>query len=145
MRDTERISVAEYRALIAAGGQTRAKRRASPEEDLQRDCIKLVEALSYHHPILRWLVHVPNGGKRPRGEAGKLRALGTKPGVPDLLLPRRFGQWQGLVVELKAPKGRVTVEQQDWLDAFSDDGYLVAVCRTLPDFEATLYRFLGVH
>lgn len=87
--------------------------------------------------------HVPNGGKRSKGEAGKLKALGVKPGYPDLTLPRKYGQWSGLAIELKSPTGRVSPEQQEWLDAFKADGYLVGVSRTLEEFLGLLGLYLG--
>ena len=117
-------------------------KRASPEEDLHRACMEWVVLSSAKHPILRWMIHVPNGGKRPRGEAGKLKALGTKPGYPDLTLPRRHKHWAGLAIELKSTEGRLSKDQKEWLDAFEKDGWLVAVCRTLDEFIATIMAYL---
>ena len=142
MDTADRMSIAEYRVLLGAGVAARPTRRASPEEALQRDCVRLAGLLLRQYPILRWLVHVPNGGKRPRGEAGKLKAMGAKPGVPDILLPRRHGDWQGLAVELKSATGRLSSEQTDWLNAFREDGYLVGVCRTIDEFQTILRQYL---
>lgn len=36
------------------------------------------------YPELRWLYHVPNGGSRGPAEAGRFKAMGVKPGVPDV-------------------------------------------------------------
>jgi hypothetical protein len=139
----DRIDIGQYRALIAAGNiPTVKKKRSSPEEDLHRTCIELVVLSTARYPLLRWMIHVPNGGKRPRGEAGKLKALGTKPGYPDLTLPRRHHHWSGLAIELKSSIGKLTRDQREWLDAFEEDGWLVSVCRTLEEFESTLKRYL---
>ena len=139
----DRIDIGQYRALIAAGNiPTEKKKRSSPEEDLHRTCIELVVLSTARYPLLRWMIHVPNGGKRPRGEAGKLKALGTKPGYPDLTLPRRHHHWSGLAIELKSSIGKLTRDQREWLDAFEEDGWLVSVCRTLEEFESTLKRYL---
>lgn len=142
------MSVAQYRELLATGrlGGTTiagARPRNSPEEDLHRACFEWIELMTPQNPVLHWLVHVPNGGKRPRGEAGKLKAMGAKPGVPDFMLPRLWRGWTGLAVELKSDTGRVTAAQQEWLDALGEDGYLCAVCRTLLDFELVVKRFLS--
>lgn len=129
------MNLSQYKSLLASGVVAKAKvKRTSPEEDLHRACVEWVEFSQAKHPILRWLVHVPNGGKRAKGEAGKLKAMGTKRGVPDLILPRPSQQWRGLAVELKSAVGTVSKDQKDWLDALSDDGWLVAVCRTLEEF-----------
>lgn len=144
MHAAESISLADYRKLIATGGNVRMKvKRATPEEDLHRSCIEWVVLSKARYPILKWMTHVPNGGKRSKGEGGKLKALGVKPGYPDLTLPRKHKQWTGLAIELKSPTGRVTPEQQEWLDAFEEDGYLVGVARTLDEFLRLLGGYLN--
>lgn len=139
----ERMSLEQYRAIVAGGVMAKPKRRASPEEDLHRACFEWVGLVTPRYRILRWLVHYPAGGKRPKGEAGKLKAMGAKPGVPDLVLPRRHGQWAGLAVELKAATGRLSDDQREWLLALGEEGYLTAVCRTLEEFQAVMMRFLA--
>lgn len=135
----------EYRGLVASGIAAKPKRRQSPEEDLHRICFEWVTLLSSRYPILRWMAHYPAGGKRPRGEAGKLRALGTKPGVPDLMVFRPYRGWTGLAVELKSATGTVSDNQQEWLSALKEDGYLTAVCRSLDEFQAVVMKFLEGH
>lgn len=139
----DRLSVKDYRALLAAGTPAKVARRKNPEEDLHRACFAWVGLVTPRHPLLRWMVHVPNGGKRPRGEAGKLKAMGAKPGVPDLMLPRRCGDWAGVAIELKSPTGRVSDDQQEWLSALDEEGYLTAVCRTLDEFQSVVGIFLS--
>ena len=50
------------------------------------------------YPELAWLYAVPNGGLRSKAVAGKLKAEGTRRGVPDYLWPQRSGQHVGLGV-----------------------------------------------
>lgn len=138
----DRLSVVEYRLLLAGGITVKPKRRQTPEEDLHRACFAWIGLLTPRHPILRWMVHYPAGGKRPKGEAGKLKALGTKPGVPDLMIPRPHRGRTGLAVELKSPTGSVSGDQKGWLSALEDDGYLTAVYRSLEEFQAVVMRFL---
>lgn len=143
----DRIPVALYREMLASGtltvAGTNGHKRASPEEDLHRSCFELVELLTAREPILQYLVHVPNGGARSKGEAGKLKAMGTKPGIPDFVLPRTRGKWRGLALELKAEKGRLSEDQKFWLRGLEDEGYLVSVCRTLEAFQEILQAFLN--
>ena len=42
--------------------------------------------LDKHLPPTAWYCHVPNGGYRKIREMAKLKAMGLKPGTPDLLL-----------------------------------------------------------
>ncbi|WP_341744841.1 VRR-NUC domain-containing protein [Azonexus hydrophilus] len=150
-----RISIAEFRAINAgtalpsaitenAAPQRKAKttRRQSPEEDLHRECVAWAELHQHVYPVLRWLVHVPNGGKRSAGEGGKLKAMGAKKGFPDLFIPHKSGRWAGFVMELKSPTGQPTTEQRDWLNMFDDQGYLVSVGRSLEFFVAKINEYL---
>lgn len=139
---SDSIDLTAYRKLLAEGANPRVRRRAHPEEDLQRACFDWLGLIAPKNPILRWAFHYPAGGKRPKGEAGKLKAMGTKPGVPDVMLPRPWLGWQGLAIELKSATGTVSDDQWDWLHALEADGYLTAVCRTLEEFQAVVMRFL---
>lgn len=76
------------------------------EDELQISCFEWIELMRPAHPILEWVIHVPNGGKRPRGAAGKLKAMGVKPGVLDVLLPLPYNGWSGLAIEMKVGKNR---------------------------------------
>ena len=52
------------------------------EQEMQ---IRIVKYLQYALPPEIWFAHYPAGGKRGKAEAGIMKAMGTKPGVPDLL------------------------------------------------------------
>jgi hypothetical protein len=142
----ETISAAEYKKLIggALPVASSSRKRASPEEDLQRACVAFAGVLRSSHPILDYLFHPANGGKRPPGEAGKLKALGVRPGVPDLMLPlpSPSGRWRGLALELKAPSGRLAEDQRRWLDALQMQGWLVGVIWNFEEFQEFLELFL---
>lgn len=74
------------------------------------------------------LFAVPNGGQRHPAVAAKLKAEGVRAGVPDLWLPvPRHGK-NGLIIELKAAKGRPTGLQLDWLDFLGGQGYMAVMC-----------------
>lgn len=146
--------MADYRVLVAKGTITlpsssasektsKGAKRASPEEDLHRSCFEWADLQTMRHPILQYLVHVPNGGARSKGEAGKLKAMGTKPGIPDFVLPRARGSWRGLAIELKSDTGRLKEEQKFWLRGLEAEGYLTSVCRSLEAFEALVLAFLN--
>lgn len=64
--------------MLASGTVAKPPKRAHPKEDLHRACFDLVGKLSGRYPILKWLVRYPAGGKRPKGEAGMLKAMGAK-------------------------------------------------------------------
>lgn len=72
--------------------------------------------------------HIPNGGYRSRAEAGRFKAAGVKPGVPDICLPAAKRGYHGLYIELKAADGKVTDTQRAWLLALAKQGYFCRVC-----------------
>ena len=79
-------------------------------------------------PSLRWLYHPPNGGSRHPAEAVNLKKMGVKAGVPDLCLPVARKGYNGLYIEMKSHKGRVSPLQQEWLDGLCQNGYMAVVC-----------------
>jgi hypothetical protein len=83
-------------------------------------------------------VHCPNEGYRTPAFAAVLSGLGTKAGVPDLLLWHR-GQAFGL--ELKAPKGRTSTAQKQFMRDLENAGVRVAVAFGLNDALAILERW----
>lgn len=70
---------------------------------------------------------VPNGGARSSAiEGARLRSAGLQKGFPDLLV---FWPVQA-AIELKRQKGgRVSPEQQAWLDTLQGCGWQVQVCK----------------
>ncbi len=54
--------------------------------------------------------HTPLGGARSRTEAAILKGLGTRPGLPDIMVLFRA---RLIAIELKAPGGRLSAAQAD--------------------------------
>lgn len=81
-------------------------------------------------PAVAWLFHVPNGGKRDAFTGAQMRALGVKPGVPDLLLPVASYGYVGLAIEMKSDTGSVKPAQNGWLDHLRGESWRIAVCRS---------------
>lgn len=80
-------------------------------------------------PELARLFHVPNGGSRGPAEAGRFKAMGVKPGVPDVFLDVPRGGFHGLRIEMKRRRGGVlSDEQAEWLDYYNANGYRAVVC-----------------
>lgn len=102
-------------------------------------------------PELKWMHHIPNGGKRSKSEAGRFRGMGVKAGVPDIFLPVRmmrydFGKglsYGGLYIELKrAEGGRVTKEQDAWILGLREQGYACEVCHGWEAARAVIEAYL---
>ena len=92
----------------------------------------------------RLLFAIPNGERRDKLTAARLKAQGVRSGVPDLCLPVAAGCWHGLFIELKrADGGRVAPEQVQWLAALDAQGYLAVVCRGFDEARLVLSFYLG--
>lgn len=101
-------------------------------------------------PALRWIHHSPNGGKRSAFTGAQMKALGVKPGFPDLVLPvtRKdpllFGQSPGLVIEMKSATGSLSPEQKEWKAHFEDQGWVFRLARTAQEARTYICLYLGI-
>lgn len=104
---------------------------------------RLVYARS-HRLDPRLLFHVPNGGSRSSAEAGRFRAEGVTPGVPDLFLaiPRRGRN--GLWIELKStsPSAHVSPDQVEMISLLRSQGYGAEVAYGAEDAQAVIESYL---
>lgn len=97
------------------------------------------------HPELQLLFHVPNGEARDARTAAKLRWMGVKPGVPDLLLPVPRGPYTGLALEMKRRKGGGTTEAQErFLEALRASQWHVCVCRGADEAIGEIRRYVAM-
>lgn len=110
-----------------------AARPTATEEEEQIRLFQMVKERLSEYPDLCHLFHVPNGGRRSKATAGRLKAAGVKAGVPDLVLlcPRRSKhsgrQYHGMVCELKVQGGRLSPSQKAWLETLEGQGYYAVV------------------
>lgn len=93
------------------------------------------------YPELRWLHHIPNGGKRNRQEAVKFKQMGVKAGVSDIFLPFPKGAYCGLYIEMKYGKNKPTETQIEFMKAVSDN-YCVEVCYSAKEAAELIERYL---
>ena len=116
-----------------------------PTESVEQQC--LFRWAAYNRgkmPELNLMFHIPNGGKRGKCEAGRFRAEGVKAGVPDICLPVARGGKHGLFIEMKRRRGgRVSGEQEAWMEALGKEGYAAVVCRGWEEAAKALTRYLS--
>ena len=107
--------------------------------------MQMVDHASAKHPRLAYLFAIPNGGHRRKGVAGKLRAEGVKPGVPDLMLPVARMDFYGLFVEMKRRGGgQTSAAQARWHRILRAQGYCVMVCEGWESAWATICWYLDI-
>ena len=93
-------------------------------------------------PELRLLFHPPNGGWRHKATAGRLKAMGTKPGVPDVWLPVARCGYHGLVIEMKYGRNKPTDSQLWWIDGLMEQGWRVEVCYSCEEAKGVILEYL---
>lgn len=144
-----RVSASEYLALVKGAAAAQSKgvsaKRETPEEDLQMECASWLFEMEALYPDLEFMFHTPNGGFRSKRTRGRLKAMGTRRGVPDWMLPLPSGRYAGLAIETKAPGGgRLTEQQKGWLNRLGEAGYLTGRATTLKEFQDLVLCYLGV-
>lgn len=102
------------------------------EDELHRAVAELLQ-IKARTDVL-WF-HVPNGGKRGKSEAGRLKCMGTLAGVADFVLIRD-GRTFGL--ELKTPTGRLSKAQHEFGKRLVAASGMFSVARSLEEAQATL-------
>lgn len=119
---------ARHELLLRASGQrggrsSGRKRRGDPEGEAQRTYLALLEMempLVYAYTFSVPLERVS------KGMTGRLKALGARPGIMDLLciLPPPSGLWVGMALEFKAEgrererEGGRSPAQVEWAEKF---------------------------
>lgn len=100
------------------------------EHDEQVALFQWLDTHAATMPDLAKAFAIPNGGYRTPRTAGRMKAEGVRPGIPDvfLLVPR--GAFHGLMVEMKLPGKPLSPSQADWHFAFAKDGYHVVLATT---------------
>lgn len=95
--------------------------RIKTEHEEQRELVQWYRQ-SYRGSLI---FAIPNGGKRGKAEAGRLKAEGVTPGVPDLFIPELQ-----LFIEMKRTQGSsVSADQKAVMALLESAGYVCAVCK----------------
>lgn len=95
-------------------------------------------------PGLAYLHHSPNGGVRDSFAGAQMKALGTKPGFPDLIVPVATRTHPGLIIEMKSATGSATTAQKAWLDHFIQQQWSVWLARSASDARDITCGYFGI-
>lgn len=117
--------------------------RRQPEAALQIQVAQFLDAALM--PPAFWF-HVPNGERRDARTGARLKAMGTKPGVPDVLIfwleHEEYSQTAMLAIELKSTRGKLSADQRRKLSQFEAVRARTSVCRSVEEVqsECEFYR-----
>lgn len=96
----------------------------------------------YAYPKLM-LFSIPNGGKRSKAVAGKMKAEGVISGIPDILVAKQSGGYPALFIEMKSAKGRMSENQIEVKKQLEAEGYKVEVCYSFDEARQVLGDYLN--
>lgn len=105
---------------------------------------QIMEYLSYAHKDA-FCIHVPNEGRGKISftQMAKIKALGVKKGVSDLLFFDPRHGYTGLAIEVKTPTGTVKKEQREFLARLTHCGWLTHVCRNFLTAKQIIDNYYG--
>lgn len=109
------------------------------ESKIQQACVTWFR-LQYPDTIIASFM---NAGKRKAQTGTLLRLQGMQKGMPDLFIASARDGSHGLFIEMKSKTGQIKPEQKIILQKLRDEGYMVAVCRSFDEFQATINNYMG--
>ena len=137
------------------------KQRNQPESDMQIALFDMIYLHESKYPLLRRIFHVPNegySGVKGRVKGQKRHREGVRPGIFDIFVdvpimkavtrtgtsPSRYlCICPGLRIELKAPGGKISDAQTDWLNYYREAGYRAEICFSWEDAWNIICDYLG--
>ena len=128
--------------LQPAPRKTPRKPPDDPEHRNQVWLFQWVATALRKYPDLHCLYAIPNGGKRNKATAAKLKAEGVKAGVYDLHLPVARGGFAGLWVEMKIEPNKLTKAQREWGALMREQGHDVQTAWSWHEARNALQTYL---
>ena len=111
-----------------------------PEERLQYAVAEYLGWVS-RGKAWRWF-HIPNGGRMSRVRGARLKRMGVKAGVPDLIIQRssRKARHSDIQIELKVKGNYQSAEQKAWERESKRLGIPYYVSRSVDEVREVLTR-----
>ena len=94
------------------------------------------------YPSLNLLHAIPNGGKRDKVTAGRMKAEGARAGVWDIFLPVPMHNYHGLYIEMKVGSNTITREQKWFREQVEFQGFHTYVCYSWKEAAGVLVHYL---
>jgi hypothetical protein len=111
-----------------------------PEFKIQADAIIY---LKLHYPKLLVLTSPMAGARMTPGMGMKMVRMGYQKGTPDLTILKPMPPYFGLLVEIKAPGGKLSDVQKWFLRDAAAEGYKTAVAWSYEELIRTVEDYLS--
>lgn len=113
------------------------------EHDIQIALFDFLALVQYQIPETQFILHVPNGEYRTKATAARLKRMGVRPGVPDILILVPANGYHGMTIELKKPGGRLSEHQERWARELITRDYYAITCTDWQTAAAAILEYLG--
>lgn len=108
------------------------------EDHFQIQTAKLLDLLK-----LDWF-HTPNGGKRNLSTAAKMKRMGVKAGIPDIIIINKtLTNNTGICIELKIGRNKTTINQEMWRSKFVKNDWLYFIAYSIDDIISITSKYYG--
>jgi hypothetical protein len=112
-----------------------------PEQDLQIACVKFFR---HQHSKYATLLHNNRNSSTSAREGAKHKAMGSVPGVADLVLYLQRGGCGALFLELKSEVGKQSADQKLWAVDITAQGYKYVVVRSIEQFIKEVNEYINL-
>ena len=110
------------------------------ESKIQQGCVNWYR---YQYPqYRRFLISVPNGGRRDGRTGAMIKKEGGMAGAPDLILFDPYGKLLPLLLECKKPQEKQSPTQVLFQQDYERVGYSYLIFRSLDEFMAIVNPYL---
>jgi len=107
------------------------------ETDFQKTVARTLNLMGvlWTHPANERKTTVKRGknGKLYSPEGSKLKQMGVKKGVPDILIFDKIKEFSGFAIELKAGSNKASEHQLEWLSELEKRGWKTLVTNSLDE------------
>jgi hypothetical protein len=100
-------------------------RRSLTEYEEQVLYFQWIETKPFISPFV---FHIPNERKTTWAAGKRLKASGVRAGIPDIFVAIPRGIHNGLFIEMKSLKGRLSEAQKEYLERLNKQGYIAQAC-----------------
>jgi hypothetical protein len=114
------------------------------EDQIQADFFSWLALHEKKYPELALFYAIPNGTNKSPAARGLFKRTGLKSGVPDVHLPVSNDNWNGLWIEFKSAKGRLSESQKWWGQSLINYKQFVEVCRSWTEAANVTIDYLGL-
>lgn len=111
------------------------------QQSEHQEQVAVVQWFRIAHPKLIMFA-IPNAAKRSPQLANYMKAEGMLPGVSDLFLLKANKTHHGLFIEMKSAKGKLTEQQEYFIEQAMAQDYATAVCFSFEQAQATIEKYL---